>query len=98
MSFTTSKFEGIRAGKNPIKVNFITGYTETGAKVSYNILINGFSSEGSSTLSRGGSSAVDFKGLTGDLTMNPDNSITFNGNLNWAEMVETKMDCIIAIK
>lgn len=98
MSFTTAKFEGIRAGSNPIKVDFITAYVGDGAKVSYNLLINGGSYESHTDLNGEGSVPVNFDGLLGELTMHANGSIEFKGSLTWANMTSVVMDCIIATK
>lgn len=99
MSFTTAKFEGIRAGSNPIKVDFITAYTENSAKVSYSLLVNGGSSESHTDLNGPGSSvSVNFNGLLGEFTMYADHSIGFNGSLTWADMSAVVINTIIAIK
>ncbi len=101
MSTTNTTIKGIRAGANPVSVNFDTEYIDDqNARVKYTVLVNGVSKVGESNLNSEATSAVvNLNGLSGTLNLHRSSAISFTGNLLWANMTQVIMDggIIVAI-
>ena len=101
MSTTNTTIEGIRAGDNPVSVNFNTSYlNDQNARVEYTVKVNNIIKKGQSNLNSDATSAtVNLNGLTGTLNLHKNSAISFTGNLLWATKTEVVLDggIIVAI-